>query len=81
MCDTTNATKISHDVELVGWGEERNGTKYWIGRNSWGTDWGEGGFFRVCRGINNMAIESACAWVVPDLDKSIQQHSIGQKLS
>ena len=69
MCDDTNDTAISHDVEIVGWGRE-NGTEYWLARNSWGTAYGEEGFFRVCRGTNNMGIESACAWVVPDLERS-----------
>lgn len=34
-------------------------------RNSWGTHWGESGFFRVVRGINNIGIESECAWATP----------------
>merc|ERR1711957_752901 len=33
--------------------------------NSWGTQWGEEGFFRVCRGTNNIAIESNCSWATP----------------
>jgi len=42
---------------LVGYGEE-NGTKYWIGMNTWGENWGENGFFRILRGENDCAIES-----------------------
>jgi C1A family cysteine protease len=34
-------------------------------RNSWGTHWGEQGFFRVVRGVNNIGIESDCAWATP----------------
>jgi hypothetical protein len=32
-------------------------TKFWWGRNSWGTYWGEKGLFRIIRGINNLRIE------------------------
>ena len=35
--DTTNATDVNHDVEIVGWGVDSDGTKYWKARNSWGT--------------------------------------------
>lgn len=63
--DDTNDTSISHDISVVGFGVE-DGTKYWVIRNSWGTHWGESGFFRLIRGVNNLAIESDCTWAVPE---------------
>ncbi len=35
-----------HAVKMIGWGEE-DGVKYWLLVNSWGTDWGEDGLFRI----------------------------------
>ena len=62
--DKTGRTNDDHVVVINGWGEE-DGKKYWIIRNSWGSYWGEGGNFKLIRGVNNLGIESDCQWAVP----------------
>ncbi|KAH7815975.1 putative cathepsin B5 cysteine protease [Monocercomonoides exilis] len=48
-----------HAVMVVGWGVE-DGTPYWLIQNSWGTTWGEQGFFKILRGKNECGIETTC---------------------
>jgi len=58
MLDTGRTwAKVEHSITLVGYGEE-NGIKYWIGMNTWGENWGEGGFFRILRGTNESEVET-----------------------
>lgn len=60
-----NSQVGGHAVEIVGWGTENN-VDYWIIKNSWGTDWGDNGYFRMVRGINNCEIEENVISGVPD---------------
>ena len=54
-----------HAIEITGWGEE-NGKKYWQIENSWGSDWGDKGFFKMVRGKNNCGIEYNVGTAIPD---------------
>jgi cathepsin B len=36
-----------HSVMIIGWGYDSDDDMYWIGVNSWGTKWGDGGYFNI----------------------------------
>lgn len=55
---TTGKALGGHAIRLVGWGETDEGEKYWVLANSWNTDWGENGYFRIRRGVNECGVES-----------------------
>lgn len=43
---TSQQTLGGHAVKIVGWGHQGE-TFFWVVQNSWGSDWGESGFFRI----------------------------------
>jgi len=54
---------INHEISVVGYGYDATSNQsYWIGRNSWGTYWGESGYFKMIMGPanTNLAIERDC---------------------
>ncbi|KAG8237046.1 hypothetical protein J437_LFUL016112 [Ladona fulva] len=63
-----------HSVRIIGWGEDYNDRRrdpipYWLVANSWGEWWGEDGYFRIRRGVNECDIEKYVlgAWIQPEL--------------
>ncbi|VDO57009.1 unnamed protein product [Haemonchus placei] len=61
---TGGAEVGGHAVRILGWGVD-NKTPYWLVANSWNTDWGENGYFRILRGVNECGIEHAIVAGLP----------------
>ena len=72
ITDSTRYKGITHVVNVVGWGIDREAHQsggsgeYWIVRNSFGTAWGEWGYYRqeIGKDIYNMESHD-CAWATP----------------
>jgi len=45
---------LDHQVMIVGYGVDMAYGPYWKVKNSWGPDWGEGGYFRIQRDEDNL---------------------------
>ncbi|MGI8787603.1 MAG: C1 family peptidase [Pyrinomonadaceae bacterium] len=55
-----HSSTINHVVVLIGWDDEK---KAWLIKNSWGKNWGEGGFAWIKYESNNIGLFAA--WVQP----------------
>ena len=45
-----------HAVEVVDYGTTSEGVDFWVVKNSWSEFWGEGGYFRILRGVDYFGI-------------------------
>ncbi|KAJ8926213.1 hypothetical protein NQ314_021433 [Rhamnusium bicolor] len=55
-----------HAIKILGWGIEDN-IPYWLVANSWNSEWGENGYFKILRGQNHVGIESDIVAGLPKL--------------
>jgi hypothetical protein len=61
--DENSNTGINHAIVLAGWDDSRGA---WLLRNSWGTNWGEGGYMWIEYGSNSVGSYAAWAMVAQD---------------
>jgi len=66
---------LDHELAVVGWGTDEKGEEYWVGRNSWGSYWGEQGFFRIKMHKANLGIELQCSFATPKEGKHVESSS------
>jgi C1A family cysteine protease len=64
----SSAYDLDHAVTIVGYGSE-NGVDYWKIKNSWASDWGEDGYYRVVRGKNRCGVAMDVAHSVVDSEE------------
>lgn len=60
-----------HAICIVGWGEYRDPTTneripFWWIKNSWGTNYGLNGYFRMRRGVNHCGLEENVVGMIPN---------------
>jgi len=51
-----------HAIKILGWGVDKSTGKdvpYWLVANSWNEDWGDQGYFKILRGVNECGIEGS----------------------
>jgi len=60
----TGRQEGGHAVKIIGWGNE-DGMDYWLCANSWSSDWGIDGFFKIL--VGDCGIDSAVYSCAPDV--------------
>ena len=62
-----SSTRLDHGVLVVGFGTEQSGIfsekkDYWLVKNSWGTGWGDKGYFKIARKNNKCGIATSASY-------------------
>ncbi|KAJ8767146.1 hypothetical protein K2173_013543 [Erythroxylum novogranatense] len=75
-CPYICSKRLNHGVLLVGYGSagyapvRTKDKPYWIIKNSWGENWGESGYYKICRGRNICGVDSMVSTVAAVITSS-----------
>ncbi|KAL1834105.1 hypothetical protein ACET3Z_003756 [Daucus carota] len=53
IMDMECSSGVNHAVAVVGYGVTDDGQKYWIVKNSWGSNWGDNGYIYIARDVGD----------------------------
>ena len=74
------SSSSGHIVALVGWDDNHNS---WIAKNSWGDDWGDGGYFEIVRNtscfatyVNYFQLDSSTLPSPPDSNFELDKEQV-----
>lgn len=67
------AKSTNHVISVAGYGTTDEGQPYWLIRNSWGSYWGQNGFYKMEQGTNQLGIEleKGCTWAALSMPEMI----------
>merc|ERR1712007_312715 len=71
-------TSLNHAVLVVGYGKLHDVT-FWLVKNSWGKQWGEGGYFKIERGsggVGACGVLSQSSYPTVDPSRRLWYHSV-----
>lgn len=76
--DGCNSSNVNHMIIITGW-DDTDGKGYWYALNSWGTDWGEGGWMKTRytkNGSNTKCNEigETSAYAIVDGVENLREH-------
>eukprot|EP01116_Phalansterium_solitarium_P012996 TRINITY_DN297_c1_g1_i3.p1 TRINITY_DN297_c1_g1~~TRINITY_DN297_c1_g1_i3.p1 ORF type:complete len:355 (-),score=84.98 TRINITY_DN297_c1_g1_i3:168-1187(-) len=64
----SNHSLGTHAVKFIGWGvDNTTSLKYWLVANSWNVNWGDQGFFKILRGVDECGIEEETDFGTPNV--------------
>ncbi|XP_039005309.1 cathepsin B-like protease 2 [Hibiscus syriacus] len=69
----TGSIMGGHAVKLIGWGTSDDGEDYWLLANQWNIGWGDDGYFKSIRGVDQCGIEADVVAGLPSTKNLVRE--------